>query len=109
MPLYCIQGSYTRNSMLTIIKNKEDRTAAAATACESVGGKLICMYGASGQDYHIMAIAEMPSLQSYMTLYMKLMQSGAFDSLKTVNLHTVADIAAAATMASDASYTPPKG
>jgi uncharacterized protein with GYD domain len=46
IPLYCLQGRYTKASMSTIINNKEDRTAAAAAACESVGGKLITMYGA---------------------------------------------------------------
>jgi|TARA_B110000093_G_C12782341_1_gene331059 uncharacterized protein with GYD domain len=107
MPLYCLQGRYTKAAMSTIIDNKEDRTTAAAAACESVGGKLLGMYGAQGQDYHIMAIADMPSLQSYMALYMKIMQSGAFESLKTVNLCTGADIAAAAAMVGDASYTPP--
>ncbi|WP_435137251.1 GYD domain-containing protein [Pseudopelagicola sp. nBUS_19] len=107
MPLYCLQGRYTKASLTTIIENKEDRTAAAAAACESVGGKLVCMYGASGQDYHIMAIADMPSLQSYMALYMKIMQSGAFETLKTINLYTGADVAAAAEMASGASYSPP--
>ncbi len=107
MPLYCLQAKYTKESLNSIITNQEDRTAAAASACESVGGKLVGMYGASGQDYHIMAIADMPSLQSYMALYMKIMQSGAFESMKTINLYTGADVVAAAAMANDASYTPP--
>ena len=108
MSLYMLQGRYTKEAMNSIITNQEDRTAAAA-ACESVGGKLVGMYGAQGQDYHIMAIADMPSLQAYMALYMKIMQAGAFETMKTVNLYTGADVAAAAKMVTDASYTPPAG
>jgi len=51
----------------------------------------------------------MPSLQAYMALYMKIMQAGAFETMKTVNLYTGADVAAAAKMVTDASYTPPAG
>ena len=106
MSLYMLQGRYTKEAMNFIITNQEDRTAAA---CESVGGKLVGMYGVQGQDYHIMAIADMPSLQAYMALYMKIMQAGTFETMKTVNLYTGADVAAAAVMANDASYTPPAG
>ena len=109
MSLYMLQGRYTKEAMSSIIANQEDRTAAAAAACESVGGKLVGMYGVQGQDYHIMAIADMPSLQAYMALYMKIMQAGTFETMKTVNLYTGADVAAAAVMANDASYTPPAG
>jgi hypothetical protein len=40
---------------------------------------------------------------------MKIMQGSSFKTMKTVNLYTGADVAAAAVMANDASYTPPAG
>ena len=107
IPLYCLQGRYTAEAMSSIIDNQEDRTFAAKALCESLGGKLLAMYGAQGQDYHVMAITNMPSLQAYMALYMKLIKSGTFESMKTVNLYTGADVAAAASMVNDAKYTPP--
>jgi len=107
MPLFCLQGRYTDESLHKIIENKEDRTAAAEALCESAGGKLAGMYGVIGQDHHVMAICDMPSLQAYMSMYMKIMQSGAFAMMRTVPLYTGADVAAAAEMATDATYDAP--
>jgi len=42
-------------------------------------------------------------------LIIKIMQAGTFETMKTVNLYTGADVAAAAVMANNASYTPPAG
>ena len=42
-----------------------------------------------------------------MAVYMKLLQSNAFDMVRTVNLYTGADVVAAATMAEGASYKSP--
>ena len=107
MPLFCLQGRYTAESLYKIIDNKEDRTAAAAALCESAGGKLVGMFGVMGQDHHIMAICDMPSLPNYMSMYMKIMQSGAFEMLRTVNLYTGADVVAAAEMVGSTTYKAP--
>ena len=107
MPLFCLQGRYTAESLHNIIDNKEDRTVAAAALCESAGGKLVGMFGVMGQDHHIMAICDMPSLPSYMSMYMKIMQSGAFEMLRTVNLYTGADVVAAAEMVGSTTYKAP--
>ena len=82
-------------------------TAAAAALCESAGGKLVGMFGVMGQDHHIMAICDMPSLPNYMSMYMKIMQSGAFEMLRTVNLYTGADVVAAAEMVDSTTYKAP--
>ena len=68
MPLFCLQGRYTAESLHNIIDNKEDRTAAAAALCESAGSKLVAMFGVMGHDHHGMAICDMPSRPAYMSI-----------------------------------------
>jgi hypothetical protein len=65
------------------------------------------MFGVMGQDHHVMAICDMPSLQAYMSAYMKIIQSGAFEMTRTVNLYTGADVAAAADMVGNTAYKAP--
>ena len=107
MPLFCLQGRYNAESLHNFIDNKEDRTTAAAALCEIAGGKLFGMFGVMGQDHHIMAIFDMPSLPNYMSMYMKIMQSGAFEMLRTVNLYTGADVVVAAEMVGSTTYKAP--
>ena len=107
MPKYCLQARYTKESIHAIIAEKTDRSGPAEKLAGSFGGKLLGFYGVSGQDHHIMVILDMPSQQAYMAVYMKLLQSNAFDMVRTVNLYTGADVVAAATMAEGASYKSP--
>jgi hypothetical protein len=44
-----------------------------------------------------------------MSAYMKLMKSGAFESLKTVKLYSTAQVAEAASMVAGIPYTPATG
>ena len=45
MPLYSLQGKYTKDSLKSIIENKQNREDAARTVTESAGGKLLGYYG----------------------------------------------------------------
>ena len=38
---------------------------------EPLGGNLICTYGMQGQDYHMMMIAEFPSMKEYIAVAAK--------------------------------------
>jgi uncharacterized protein with GYD domain len=59
MPKYLITGSYSRESMASMVQSPEDRTAQARRLVENVGGKLECFYWAFGPDDFV-AIAELP-------------------------------------------------
>ena len=107
MPLYSLQGKYTKDSLKSIIENKQNREDAARTVTESAGGKLLGYYGVQGENYHFMAIVNMPSLQSYMSIFMKMIQSGSFEDLKTVSLYTSEDVIAAATLLDKTEYSAP--
>ena len=110
MMTYCVQIKYTADALMAIIDEQQDRQAAASALCESVGGKLLGMWGAMGQpDYHMFAVAEMPSDIAYMSLYMKLMKSGAFESLKTIKCYSTAQVAEAASHVTGIDYTPATG
>ena len=110
MLTYCVQIKYTTEALMAIIDEKQDRQAAAIALSESVGGKLLGMWGAMGQpDYHMFAVVEVPSDVAYMSLYMKLMKSGAFESLKTIKCYSTAQVAEAASNVAGIDYTPATG
>ena len=110
MLIYCVQIKYTTEALMAIIDEKQDRQAAATALSESVGGKLLGMWGAMGQpDYHMFAVVEVPSDVAYMSLYMKLMKSGAFESLKTIKCYSTAQVAEAASNVAGIDYTPATG
>ena len=72
---------------MAIIDQQQDRKAAAATLCESVGGKLVGMWGAMGQeDYRQFAVIEVPNDVAYMAAYMKLMKSVPFKVCKPLSV-----------------------
>ena len=107
--MYMVQLKYTKDALMAIIDQQQDRMAAAEALCESIGGKLHGMWGVIGQDHHMFAIVEAPSEVAYMSAYMKLMKSGAFESLKTVKLYSTAQVAEAASMVAGIPYTSATG
>ena len=110
MLTYCIQFKYTKDALMAIIDQQQDRKAAAAALCESVGGNLVGMWGAMGQeDYHQFAVIEVPNDVAYMAAYMKLMKSGAFENLRTIKCYTTAQVAEAASNVAGIDYTPATG
>ena len=107
--MYMVQFKYTNDALMAIIDQQQDRKAAAEALCESVGGKLHGMWGAIGQDYHMFGIVEAPTEVAYMSAFMKLMKSGAFESLKTIKLYSTAQVAEAASMVAGIEYKPAQG
>ena len=107
--MYMVQFKYTNDALMAIIDQQQDRKAAAEALCESVGGKLHGMWGAIGQDYHMFGIVEAPTEVAYMSAFMKLMKSGAFESLKTIKLYSTAQVAEAASMVAAIEYKPAHG
>jgi len=107
--MYMVQLKYTKEALMAIINQQQDRMAAAEALCESVGGKLHGMWGVTGQDHHMFAIGEAASEVAYVSAYMKLMKSGAFETLQTVKLYSTAQVAEAASMVAGIEYTPATG
>ena len=108
--LFCSKIKYTRESMASIIKNKEDRSLAVEAAIKSVGGNMLGFYGMLGQKHDAMVIAEFPSKIEYMALIAKVMAAGAMSDISTITLFTGADVVKSTTMASagDVNYHPPE-
>ena len=46
--MYMVQLKYTKEALMAIIDQQQDRMAAAEALCESVGGKLHGMWGVTG-------------------------------------------------------------
>ena len=110
MPTYCAQIKYTTEALMVIIAEQKDRQAAAIALSESVGEKLLGIWGAMGLPYyHMFAVVEVPSDVAYMSLYMKVMKSGAFESLKTIKCYSTAQVAEAASNFAGIDYTPATG
>ena len=63
MPLFIVQGRFTREYLQGGIARPEDRQAAISQLCEQVGGRLINLYFTTGpHDFAI--ITEMPDAQT---------------------------------------------
>ena len=108
MSLRCTYINYTKDALLNIIKNKENREIAMKKTLSSIGGELIGYYGLIGQEYEVMMITKVDSLRDYMSLVAKAMLGGAVKDIKTVHLYTGEDVEYAATKAlgDSITYTP---
>jgi uncharacterized protein with GYD domain len=62
MAKYLITASYTADGLKGLVKEKASaRREAVRLACESVGGKLECLYYALGED-DVVLIADLPDI-----------------------------------------------
>ena len=106
MPLYLTRFSYTSATWAKLIKNPEDRRAAAKQYIEAVGGKLHGFWYAFG-DHDAYALYEAPDNVSMAANAMAISAGGALSSLQTTVLLTVEDTLAALEKASSITYRPP--
>ena len=106
MPLYMIQGAYTPEALSTIIKNPQNRIAAAKSALENLGGKMKDAYFSFGK-YDFVIIAEMPDNVSAVAVAMAFGGGGALKSINTTPLLTGEETMEAMKKASRANYKPP--
>ena len=105
MPMYLTRFSYTAETWARMIKNPEDRRAAAAKYIESVGGKLHGFWYAFGEHdgYNLW---EAPDNVSMSATALAIGAGGSMRSIQTTVLLTVDEtIAALATQASVAIRT----
>ena len=106
MPLYLTRFSYTPATWAKLIKNPEDRRAAAKQYIEAVGGKLQGFWYAFG-DHDGYALWEAPDNVSMAATALAIGAGGALSSLDTTVLMSVEDTVAALKKASSIKYRPP--
>ena len=106
MALYLTRFTYTPETWAKLIKNPEDRRAAATQYIESVGGKLHGFWYAFGthDGYNLW---EAPDNVSMAAAAIAIGAGGALSSIETTVLLTVEETLAALEKASSIRYRPP--
>jgi uncharacterized protein with GYD domain len=106
MPLYLTRFSYTPATWAKLIKNPEDRRAAARRYIEAVGGKLHGFWYAFG-DHDAYSVWEAPDNVSMAATAIAISAGGALSSFQTTVLLTVDETVAAMQKASSIEYQAP--
>ena len=106
MPMYLTRFSYTHETWAKLIKNPEDRRAAATKYIESVGGKLHGFWYAFGEHdgYNLW---EAPDNVSMAATALAIGSGGALRSIQTTVLLTVEETISALQKASSIGYRRP--
>jgi uncharacterized protein with GYD domain len=106
MPMYLSRFSYTPETWARLVKNPEDRRAAATQYIESVGGKLHGFWYGFG-EHDGWNLWEAPDNVSMAAVAMAISGGGALSSFETVVLLTVEETVQAMRKAADIRYRPP--
>jgi uncharacterized protein with GYD domain len=106
MPMYLTRFSYTPEAWARLIKNPEDRRAAATQYIESVGGKLHGFWYAFG-DHDGYTLWEAKDNVSMAATAIAIGAGGALSSIDTTVLLTVEETLVALKTASSIAYRPP--
>lgn len=106
MPFYLTRFSYTPETWAKLIKNPEDRRAAAQQYIESVGGKLHGFWYAFG-DHDAYNLWEAPDNVSMAAVALAIGAGGALSSIETTVLLSVEDLMEALRKAKSVRYRPP--
>jgi len=106
MPLYLTRFSYAPATWAKLMKNPEDRRAAAKQYIEAVGGKLHGFWYAFG-EHDGFNLWEAPDNVSMAATAIAISGGGALSSVQTTVLMTVEETLEALRKASTISYRPP--
>ena len=106
MPFYLTRFSYTPATWATLMKNPEDRRAAATQYIEAVGGKLHGFWYAFG-EHDGYCLWEAPDNVSMAATALAISAGGALSSFQTTVLLTVDETLAAMRKASSIAYWRP--
>jgi uncharacterized protein with GYD domain len=106
MPLYLTRFSYTPETWARLIENPEDRSEAARTYIESVGGKLYGFWYAFG-THDGYTLWEAPDNVSMAAVVLAIGGGGALSSLETTVLVTVEETIEALGKAQGIGYRAP--
>ena len=106
MPFYLTRFSYTPATWAKLIKNPEDRRAAAKQYIEAVGGKMHGFWYAFG-DHDAYNLWEAPDNVSMAAVALAISGGGALSSLETTVLLTVDETIDALRQADQLRYRAP--
>jgi len=106
MPFYLTRFSYTPEAWSKLIAKPEDRSKAAQSYVESVGGKLHGFWYAFG-EHDGYTLWEAPDNVSHAAVAMAIGAGGALSSLETTVLLTVEETMEAMRKAGQVQYKPP--
>ena len=108
MPIFIVQGRYSREALRGMLAAPEDRSVAVAKLAEAAGGKLLSYYVTFGEDdFHV--IFDLPSAKEAAALAVTVGASGGVASTRTTLAMTTAEAKAALTAAGElgGAYRPP--
>ena len=94
MPKYLSHFSYSTTSMQGMVKNPQDRRAAAEKVFAAAGGKIECMYYTFG-PWDGIVITDFPSDVDAASAILAVGSSGAFSRIETTVLITMDDAVSA--------------
>ena len=100
MPIYIIQGRYTRDAIKGMIVKPEDRADAVSRLLAKAGGKLISLYVTFG-EYDFMVIADVPSDVQMAAVVLAAASGGGVTDLRTTKAMTSVEAKGAFAAASD--------
>jgi uncharacterized protein with GYD domain len=106
MPLYLTRFSYTPETWARLVRNPEDRRAAAKEYIEAVGGKLHGFWYAFG-EHDGYTLWEAPDNVSMAATALAIGSGGALSAMQTTVLLTVEDTIAALGKAASIRYRAP--
>jgi len=106
MPMYLTRFSYTAETWAMMIADPEDRSRAASTYIESVGGRLHGFWYAFGTHDGI-SLWEAPDNVAMAAVALAIGGGGALRSIETTPLLTVEETVAALTRAQSVGYRAP--
>ncbi len=103
-----VKFKYTPEAMKAIFLSGDDRKEAMKKMIEPLDGKLVASYGMQGQYYHMMMIAEFPSMTEYLAVAAKgIFLGGAIADYKAIQLITTETMQSASKLIADIEYTAP--
>lgn len=98
MGIYCIKIKYTKEAIIGMMEDGEDRANAMRSLTEELGGKLISFYGMVGQDFHVMGIVEMPEYANLSAGIVTGLMAGTIDDYKVIPLYKSSDVTKISTL-----------
>jgi uncharacterized protein with GYD domain len=106
LPLYLTRFSYTSDAVKALVKEPQDRSAAAREVAESLGSKLVGFWYAFG-EFDGVFLLEAPDNASAAAVAMAVGASGALSDIETTVLLDMDEAQDAMRKAAGATYRPP--
>ena len=106
MPLYLGRFSYTTDAIRALLKEPQDRSAAAREVAESLGGRLLGFWYAFG-EFDGVFLMEAPDNASAAAVAMAVGAGGAVSDVETTVLLDMDEAQDAMRKAAAATYRPP--